>query len=316
MSLKKECNSMLRLHPTKLTYLREAKFERYLGNGAFSNVMLYKMENCQTGQEQPNHDVVVVKHFKLKTFCFNKEEMRKQYDFRIQMLYHEFEIGSKLAHPNIIKTIDIDETNGCLIFENCVGIDLLDLLNERSVPSRKQLVQYFKEIIDGIEYLHHQGVAHMDIKLENVILQRETGIVKIIDLGYAKEFLDEKGYITSSEVCGTECYFPPEYFTNIRYNPDKVDMWCCGITLYNLIYDKMPWEYACTYKDKTFDIYKNKCKPEMPNMLFPDVTVYGFDNDTALIIYKLLAGLLEINHNKRFDVDMTKQLLGTMQTLN
>jgi serine/threonine protein kinase len=308
MTSKSACNSMLRLQPTKLTYLREAKFERYLGNGAFSNVMLYKLESREQ-QEQQNYDTVVVKHFKLKKLSLNKEEMRKQYNFQIQMLYHEFEMGSKLAHPNIIKTIDIDETNGCLIFENCVGIDFLDLLNEKKVPSRKELFQYFKQIIDGVEYLHHQGIAHMDMKLENVILQRESGIVKIIDFGYAKEFLNEKGYITFSEVCGTECYFPPEYFTNLKYNPDKVDMWCCGIILYNLIYDKMPWEHACTYKDKTFDIYKNKCKPEMPNMLFPDVSVYGFDDNDARIIYKVFAGLLEINHNKRFDVDMTIQTL-------
>jgi serine/threonine protein kinase len=302
---------MLRLCPTNLTYLRDAKFDRYLGNGAFSNVMVYKVDGHE---KETQNAIVVVKHFKLKRLGFYKEEMKRQYDLQIQMLYHEFEIGSRLSHQNILKTIDIDETNGCLIFENCVGIDFLDLLNEKSVQSRKQLLEYFKQIIDGIEYLHNQGIAHMDMKLENIILQRESGIVKIIDFGYAKEFMSDNNYKTFSGICGTESYFPPEYFTNLKYNPDKVDMWCCGIILYNFIYDQMPWEYACANKDKTFDIYKHRCKREMPNLLFPDVTIYNFDSNEDKIVYKLLAGLLEINHTKRFDVEMTKQLLGVIQS--
>lgn len=296
---------MIKLHPTKLKKLQNAKFKKYLGNGTFSNVMLYKVD------DSAEEDTVVVKHFNFRNkLYFNKEEMRKHCDFMIQILYNEYEIGSKLNHKNIIRTIDIDETNGCVIFENFVGTDLLDLLNEKDVPSRPQLLGYFRQIIDGLEFMHQNGVAHMDIKLENVVLNRETEEVKIIDFGYAKEFLNETGYVSSSEVCGTECCFPPEYFTNMRFNPDKVDMWCCGIMLYNLVYDKMPWEWACESKDKTFNIFRNKCKPEMPNVLFPDVTMYGFDEDDAGLIYQLFAGLLEVNPHKRFNVHMTKHILG------
>jgi serine/threonine protein kinase len=299
---------MFKLQPTKLKRLQSAKFARYLGDGAFSNVMLYQVDE---------NDMIVVKQLNFKNkLHFNKEEMRKYHDYLIQILYHEYEIGSKLNHKNIIKTIDIDETNGCLIFENFVGIDMLDLLNEKDVPSRPKLVEYFKQAIDGIQFMHQNGLAHLDIKLENIVLRRETEEVKLIDFGYATEFLNETGYVSSNAICGTENYFPPEYYTSKRFYPDKVDMWCCGVLLYNLVYDKMPWEYACEFKDRTFDIYRNKCKPEMPNVLFPDVTKHGFTEDDSNVIYQLLAGLLQVNPNKRFDVDTTKKLLETLKLMS
>lgn len=301
---------MLKLQPTTFKNLQSAKFKKNLGYGAFSNVMLYALED--NGAQ--GDDAVVVKQFHFNnTLYASKEEMRKHYDFAIQILYKEYDMGTRLNHKNIIKTIDIDETNGCIIFENFVGIDLLDLLNDEDIQPRTKLIGYFKQVIDGVEFIHQQGVAHMDIKLENVIVKMDTDDVKLIDFGYAKTFMNDTGYVFSTCVCGTDCYFPPEYFTNIRYQPDKVDMWCCGILLYNIVYDRIPWEYACSSKDRKFDIYKNKCKPEMPNVLFPDVTKYGFDNEDSAILYELFTGLLEVNPNKRFDVHTTKKLLGMMK---
>jgi serine/threonine protein kinase len=303
--------TMFKLRPTKLKKFESAKFTRYLGNGTFSNVMLYQLGENNNNDD---HTCVVVKQLKFKNKLYrNKERMRKYYDNLIQILYHEYEIGCSLNHKNIIKTLDIDETNGCIILENFVGIDLLDLLNENDVPSGSKLLKYFKQTIDGVQFMHSNGVAHMYIKLENVLLKRETEDVKLIDFGCAIEFIHETCYKPLTTLCGTKSYFPPEYFTNSNFYPDKVDMWCCGIILYNLVYDKMPWDYACELKDKTFFIYKNKCKAEMPNVLFPDLTLHGFNVDDSRIIYQLLTGLLEINPTERFDVNTTKKLLSQIK---
>lgn len=296
------------LNPTKLTYLKQATLDRFLGSGTFSDVMLFKTNSCVDACGS-----VVVKRMKMQDkLFFNKEEFRKHYDNMIHVLYNEYEIGCKLIHQNIIKTLDIDETNGCIILENFVGTDLLDLLNESDTPKRQQLIGYFFQIIDGVEYMHNMGVAHMDLKLENIVLNKESGIVKVIDFGYAMEFMNDLGYVRSNKICGTECYFPPEFFTNLRYSPEKVDVWCCGIILYNLIYDKMPWEFACAQRDTTYNIYKNKCKREMPNVLFPDVKVYGFNESDAEVIYKLFAGMLDINSNTRLDIGGVKKLIQEM----
>lgn len=285
-------NRMIKLRPTKLKNLQSATFQSYLGYGTFSNVMLYKVEDREEGD-----GMIVVKQFKFQ------QRMNS-------ILYNEYKIGSKLDHKNIIKTIDIDETNSCIIFENFVGTDFLDLLNENDLIPRQKLLEYFKQIINGVGFMHRNGIAHMDIKLENIVLKRETDEVKLIDFGYAREYLSDIGNISLTEVCGTECYFPPEYFTKNRFNPFKVDMWCCGIVLYNLVYDKMPWEYACDSKDQIFNIYKNKYNSKMPHVLFQDITKeFGFNTDDIGVIYQLLSGLLDINPNKRFDARMTKQLL-------
>lgn len=50
--------------------------------------------------------------------------------------------------------------------------------------------RFFKQIVEGFEYLHNIGIAHRDIKLDNILIEEKTRMIKIIDFGFAAFTVD------------------------------------------------------------------------------------------------------------------------------
>lgn len=176
---------------------------------------------------------------------------------RTNIFINEFKIGSLLEHENIIKIFDIDVTNRYLLLEYYEGIDLftyMELNNYSQIPNIEKLkvmLDYYQQLLCGVEYMHVNSIAHMDLKLDNIIINPNDKSLKIIDFGLSKQFQKNKG-IPTIRWCGTLDYIPPEIIEYKTQYPNKVDIWYCGIILYNLLYDCMPWNKACY---KTDDIY-------------------------------------------------------------
>jgi serine/threonine protein kinase len=296
------------LCPQNLNHLKCAIRRRKLGNGGFSHVELYE---CAEKHEK---DKVCKERFVVKNLHANQIKDSRQDEFIDAMRTNEYYIGRKLSHPNVITTIDVDVENNAIIFENFIGIDLCDYLNIVDDPFPPKLVKLFKQVLDGVEYIHSQGVAHMDIKLENILLDKLNDVVKLIDFGQARVFLHpyNKTIIKHEYPSGTQCYFAPELFIDKMFLADKVDSWCCGIVLYNLIYDKMPWEQACE-KDKVF----NKCMAYIDNnklhpQYFPNIQNYDFSEKDAEVLEKLLIGLLQPNPIKRMNIHTANTLMNEL----
>jgi serine/threonine protein kinase len=85
--------------------------------------------------------------------------------------------------------------------------------------------------------MHSKQVCHRDLKPENIIYQAETGLVKIIDFGFA---------ISSKEplkvFCGTPTYMSPEIVSKIDYNGAAADLWACGVIMYTLVTGAVPFK--------------------------------------------------------------------------
>lgn len=159
------------------------------------------------------------------------------------LLQREFDFSSNLYHPNIRKALACNMKHLYIVFEYCPGVDLFDFLDTFDERHSHKILPLFVQILDAVEYLHHNGVAHMDLKLENFILDTDTKKLTLIDFGQA--LLMENDEFKINGLHGTEQYLPPEFY---RKHPviffDKVDMWCCGMILYNLVYNRMPWRKA------------------------------------------------------------------------
>ena len=88
-----------------------------------------------------------------------------------------------------------------------------------------------KEVLKGLEYLHSLGIAHRDLKPDNILIsfQDSTPVVKLIDFGFATNAS------TSNIHCGTPNFMAPELFKKQTYSPIKADIWAFGVMFYYLI---------------------------------------------------------------------------------
>lgn len=99
----------------------------------------------------------------------------------------EFCIGSTLHHPNIIETLDIIQ-EGSSFFEimEYAPNDLFNVVMS-GMMSREEIACCYKQLLNGVHYLHSMGIAHRDLKLDNLVLN-QMGILKIIDFGCSTVF--------------------------------------------------------------------------------------------------------------------------------
>jgi serine/threonine protein kinase len=128
----------------------------------------------------------------------------------------------------------------------------------------------FKQMIQGLDYLHSLGVAHRDIKPENLLLTMD-GKLKITDFGVSDVFRfpwESKGRLSRGLV-GSEPYISPEAFENSKeYSGAAADVWSAGIVFYCIWLGGLAWHKAkktdsayCGYirareQNQTFDLFR------------------------------------------------------------
>jgi serine/threonine protein kinase len=88
-----------------------------------------------------------------------------------------------------------------------------------------------KQLIEGVAFMHEQGVAHLDLKPENIIMNSSTGQLSIIDYSISRRVRSPDEMITG--FAGTPGYVAPEV-GHKSYSPIRADLWSCGNVLYNL----------------------------------------------------------------------------------
>jgi len=125
--------------------------------------------------------------------------------------------------------------------ELVVGVSLLQYL--KSLPGKKipesECCYIYKQIVNGISYLHKLNIIHRDIKLENIIINPDNKYIKIIDYGF--------GCITAKSkllnfFCGTPSYMPPEIIQKRDYIGFYADIWSLGILLFTLLCGAFPFK--------------------------------------------------------------------------
>ena len=148
------------------------RFGKVLGSGAGGSVRLMKRSSDGV--------TFAVKQFRDQ----HSYETERDYSKKVTA---EFCIGSTLHHGNIIETLDIVHEKGHW-FEvmEYAPFDLFAIVMTGKM-SRDEIACTFLQIVSGVTYLHSMGLAHRDLKLDNVVVN-EHGIMKIIDFGSAVVF--------------------------------------------------------------------------------------------------------------------------------
>ena len=144
-------------------------------------------------------------------------------------------------HPNIMRIIDFFEDLKYYYLETPIfgdppGIDLFDYIEVKKDMTELECQFIFKQIASSIYHLHNHGIAHRDIKDENIIVD-ENGIIKLIDFGSA-------GYTKQGPFdvfVGTIDYAAPEVLGGEKYEGKPQDIWALGILLYTMLYKENPF---------------------------------------------------------------------------
>merc|ERR1712190_715379 len=143
-----------------------------------------------------------------------------------------------------------------IFMELANGGELFDQVIDRGATAMPEDVAkgFLRQMLAGVKHLHDRGIAHRDLKLENVLLTKE-GVVKIIDFGLSHQYkCSEDGSYTKvllTETCGSKSYAAPEVLTGKGYEGFAADMWSLGVSLFAMLSGFFPLDEA-TSRDWRF----------------------------------------------------------------
>ena len=120
---------------------------------------------------------------------------------------------------------------------------------------RPEIYCVFRQICDGVEYLHEMGLAHRDLKLDNCVMTPDN-VVKLIDFGTATVFhYPGKAHTPATGVVGSDPYLAPEVLNSQPYDPRKTDVWSIAIIFMCMILRRFPWKIPDPKTDPTFKAF-------------------------------------------------------------
>ncbi|KAJ1324303.1 protein-serine/threonine kinase [Microdochium nivale] len=289
------------------------RHRKHVGKGATSKVTLMVRKGCPT-------EIYAVKEFRSKS----NSESTQDYENKIKS---EFSIAKSLHHPNIVETIRLCTDHGRWnhVMEYASEGDLFSLVSKKYLKDESResdRLCLFKQLCQGVNYLHSHGIAHRDIKLENLLITKDSKL-KITDFGVSEVFtgvhpgLREAGGqcgVNMGEIrhcqpgiCGSLPYIAPEVLAKKSdYDPRPLDVWSSAVVMIYLTFNACLWDKAETPNTATYDKLVSgwagldRKKAENPNFeaTYPSVPAFElFVKPVAL--RRLLLTMLHPDPEKR-----------------
>lgn len=208
--------------PVKRYCLQDFELLKVLGKGTFGKVILCK-------EKQTGH-FFAMKILK-KTVLIEKEEVNHTRTERrvLQQCLHPFMTQLKYAFTT--------RDHLFFVMEYVNGGELFYHLSRERVFTESRTRFYSAEITSALYYLHSQNIVYRDLKLENLLLDKD-GHIKIADFGLCKEDM-YYGAMTKT-FCGTPEYLSPELLLDNDYGR-AVDWWGLGIVMFEMMCGRLPF---------------------------------------------------------------------------
>ena len=159
-----------------------------------------------------------------------------------QNAYHrEKRIISSLKHPYIVSFIPHlkekdEQDNSLLVMEFAPYGDFFDLIMSRKLTNEVLIRTYFYQLVKGIEYLHSMGIAHLDLKLDNLLLGKDY-LLKITDFDLAHSIRETNKPVSR----GTTGYRAPEVWEEKFQDVFAADIYSLGIILFICFAGEFPF---------------------------------------------------------------------------
>ena len=194
-----------------------------IGSGAFGKVIL--------GHSLLTHDPVAIKILDKLILSQTPEDL--------SLVQKEISILKIVKHKYIVQLYEIleDAYSIYIIMEYCEGKDLMDNIITKGHLTEIESLKLFQQLINTLLYLHSQNITHRDIKIDNMLLDR-NGDLKLVDFGLSTKYKDNE---LLNQPCGTVVYAAPEVLQGKEYHGMLCDVWSSGIVLFGMLSGYLPF---------------------------------------------------------------------------
>ncbi|MDD6212019.1 MAG: Stk1 family PASTA domain-containing Ser/Thr kinase [Clostridiales bacterium] len=213
-------------------------------------------------------DVYKAKCHKLNRFVaikVLKSEFSADQNF-VSKFRMEAQNAACLSHPNIVSVYDVGEDQGVyyIVMELIEGITLKKYIERKKKLEIRESIEIAMQVARGIEAAHNQHIVHRDIKPQNIMISME-GKVKVTDFGIARAASTQT---ISSNTMGSVHYISPEQARG-GYCNEKSDIYSLGITLYEMLTGRVPFEGDSTVSVALLHIQGEMVPPRQYEPLIP-----------------------------------------------
>lgn len=205
-------------------------------------------------------------------------------------------------HPNMVKVLDVRETNAhfLTVMEVVQGGSLLEKVRNGPL-SPDAIAHIIRQLLAAVAHMHANGIVHRDVKLENILLDDEGAefpAVKLCDLGLSigEDALSEES--AQGSRAGTGYAQAPEMVLEGGAGYGKqIDVWACGIVLFAMLYRRVPWTDERGERQQQMSVMK-----QLSNEMQPSIHVLQTADErlqTPTLLHSLLSGLLQPEPKRR-----------------
>ena len=218
--------------------------------------------------------------------------------------YQKEKLMSHLNHLNVIQQVPIIYSRrkcNILLTKFAPYGDFLDLVKNQHLDNEVLKRTYFRQLIEGIEHIHSQGVAHLDLKLENLMMGEDFNL-KIIDFDHAQPIKDN---VIRSK--GTNGYRAPELISKTGSNLAAIDIYAAGIILFMFKVRALPFEEI--KEDGEKNNYFSYYTYNQSKSYFWKMNKYVSDDKKAISkdFIQLVDGMLTEDPEKRMTIEDIKK---------
>jgi serine/threonine protein kinase len=208
------------------TILGDYKLLKKLGQGGMGAV--YKAKQISNDRE------VAIK-------VMTKELSQK--DAFVQRFLREARVMAKLDHPNVLRSFDAGNAMGYyyLSIEYVEGGSVEGWLKKLGRFSVADSVHLILKCAEGLKHAHDKNMIHRDIKPDNILLTSD-GVVKVADLGLAKDTEEDVSLTKTGAGAGTPIYMAPEQARDVKHVDLRADIYALGCMLYVFLTGQAPFK--------------------------------------------------------------------------